>query len=64
MLWNFHPGHRNFQYMKYFFPNLFNKVDAPSLSFNVYICAKQQRVTFPSQLGKPFQLFTLIHSDV
>ena len=37
MLWHFCPGHPNFQYITYLFPNLFNKVDASSMFCDVCI---------------------------
>ena len=36
-LWHFRLGHPNFQYMKYLFPHLFNKIDVSSLSCDVCI---------------------------
>ncbi|TYK05539.1 Beta-galactosidase [Cucumis melo var. makuwa] len=64
MLWHFRLGHPNFTYMKCLFPHLFPKIDVSLLSCDVCIWAKQHRVSFPSQLYKPTQPFTLIHSDV
>ncbi|KAL4035407.1 hypothetical protein IC575_004092 [Cucumis melo] len=64
MLWHFRLGHPNFTYMQYLFPHLFSKLDVSSLSCDVYIRAKQHRVSFPSQPYKPTQPFNLIHSDV
>ncbi|KAL0539854.1 hypothetical protein IC582_024075 [Cucumis melo] len=64
MLWHFRLGNPNFTYMKYLFPHLFLKIDVSSLSCDVCIRAKQHRVSFSSQLYKPTQPFTLIHSDV
>ena len=45
ILWHFHLGHPNFQYMKYNFPHLFSKVDLSSLFYDVCIRAKQPRVS-------------------
>ena len=43
--------------------HLFSQVDISSLSSDVCIRAKQNRVSFLSQPYKPTQPFTLIHSD-
>ena len=64
MLWHFHLGHPNFQYMKHLFSHLFFKLDVSTLSCDVCIRTKQCWVSFPSQPYKPTYHFTLVHSDV
>ena len=61
--WHFRLGHPNFQYTKYLFPHLFNKVDISSFSCDVHSCKTAQGHLSVSPY-KPSQPFALIHSDV